>query len=239
MVWFKIDDGFALHPKAIAAGNAALGLWVRAGSWCGAHLTDGRLPAGMVGTLGGHARDVRKLIAAGLWCQTEDGYAFIDWEQWQPTKAQVKAEREATRQRVQRWRDQSRNAVTDTVSNGVTNGVTNAAPTRPDPSRSGLGSQSLPARSADRNGDGPDLAKIANILGTDQRWAERVATQILERAPAGVRDRQRYVEAAIRERPADYRPTPTPPGLDRLCDEHGRERSTCPPAWHEGGGSDF
>lgn len=29
MPWFRVDDDFALHPKAIAAGNAALGLWVR------------------------------------------------------------------------------------------------------------------------------------------------------------------------------------------------------------------
>ena len=31
--WFKVDDNLALHPKVLGAGNAAMGMWVRAGSW--------------------------------------------------------------------------------------------------------------------------------------------------------------------------------------------------------------
>jgi hypothetical protein len=235
VTWFKVDDGFALHPKAIAAGNAALGLWVRAGSWCGAHLTDGRLPAGMVGTLGGHARDVRKLIAAGLWCQTEGGYQFIDWEQWQPTKAQVKAEREATRTRVNRWREHRRNGVTDGVANTVGNGVTNGAPSRPVPSRSGLGSQSLPAVEGAGQNEGLDLDRIAKALGRDthQRRAALVGQQILAKAPRPPGNPTAYVVSAITTDPHLYRETAGPPTLGQLCDEHGRDRATCPDAWHE------
>ena len=33
MPWFNVDDGFAFHRKAVRAGNAAIGLWTRAGSW--------------------------------------------------------------------------------------------------------------------------------------------------------------------------------------------------------------
>lgn len=226
MTWFKVDDGFALHPKAIAAGNAALGLWVRAGSWCGAHLTDGRLPAGMVGTLGGHARDARKLIAAGLWCQTEDGYQFVDWEQWQPTKAQVKAERDATRERVKRWREGQRNAVTEPVTNGVSNGATNAAPSRPVPSRSGLGSQSPNGHHPSGHTDDETIHKIAAELGQPPDWARRVIRDVLSRTDRRPANIGAYVLAAVRAEPHRYQPVTGPPPLDRLC-EHGRDRLTC------------
>jgi hypothetical protein len=129
MTWFKVDDGFAFHPKAIMAGNAALGLWVRAGAWCGANLTDGALPRHMIGTFGAQARDAKKLCAVGLWVETRDGYQFHEWGQMQPTKAEVEAERAANRARQKEWRDKKRNGVTDKA----TNGASNAAPTRPDP----------------------------------------------------------------------------------------------------------
>lgn len=132
MPWFKVDDNFCFHPKAMAAGNAALGLWVRAGSWCGANLTGGALPRHMIGTLGAQARDARRLVSAGLWSETDEGYQFNSWDEYQPTKAQVEAERAATRERQRRFREAKRNAVTNTVTNSVTNAVSNAAPTRPD-----------------------------------------------------------------------------------------------------------
>lgn len=139
MPWFKVDDGFAFHPKAIAAGNAALGLWVRAGSWCGANLTGGALPRHMIGTLGAQKRDAMKLVSVGLWCETEDGYQFNDWDVYQPTKEQVEAERKASRERQARYRESKRNAVSNAVTSPVSDGVTNAAPTRPDPTHSSFG----------------------------------------------------------------------------------------------------
>lgn len=134
MPWFKVDDGFAFHPKAIEAGNAALGLWVRAGAWCGANLTDGALPRHMIGTLGAQARDARRLVTVGLWVETETGYQFHEWEKMQPTKADVEAERAENRKRQKAFRDKKRNGVTNGVTNTVTNGATNRTPTRPDPS---------------------------------------------------------------------------------------------------------
>lgn len=133
MTWFKVDDGFAFHPKAILAGNAALGLWVRAGAWCGANLTDGALPRHMIGTFGAQARDAKRLVKVGLWVETSDGYQFHEWGMMQPSKADVEAERAANRKRQQEWRERKRNGVTDDVTNDVTNGGSNAAPTRPDP----------------------------------------------------------------------------------------------------------
>jgi hypothetical protein len=100
-MWFKVDDQFATHPKAFRAGNKALGLWVRAGSWCGAQLTDGHVPADVVASLGGTTADAQRLVTAGLWDHHPDGgYQFHEWHQFQPTRAEVLAERESAKQRM-------------------------------------------------------------------------------------------------------------------------------------------
>jgi hypothetical protein len=103
MPWFLVDDHLAMHPKVVESGNAAMGLWVRAGSWCSAHLTEGRFPYSMVTALGGHRRDARKLVDTGLWRQLDGSkgdYVFHEWDQRNKSKDQVEAEREATRKRV-------------------------------------------------------------------------------------------------------------------------------------------
>lgn len=78
MPWFNVDDGFAVHHKTVKAGNAAVGLWVRAGSWCAQQLTDGFVPTHMVSVLGTPAQ-ARKLVEAGLWMPTEGGFQFHEW----------------------------------------------------------------------------------------------------------------------------------------------------------------
>ena len=76
MAWFQIDDQLAFHPKVIQAGNAAMGMWVRAGAWSQAHLTGGHIPAEQVKALGGVAV-AKKLVAAGLWIVDDAGVAAI------------------------------------------------------------------------------------------------------------------------------------------------------------------
>jgi hypothetical protein len=93
MTWFKVDDGFAMHPKAVAAGNPALGLWVRAGAWSASQLTDGVIPRHMVAALGGRPREAAALVDAGLWLEHVDGWAFHDWQTYQPTRADVEDRR--------------------------------------------------------------------------------------------------------------------------------------------------
>lgn len=99
MVWFKVEDTFALHPKVITVGNAPLGLWLRAGSWSASQLTDGFIPASLVATLGGKTADAHRLVAAGLWDEVDGGYRFHDWQHYQPTRADVEANRAAQRER--------------------------------------------------------------------------------------------------------------------------------------------
>lgn len=88
-MWFKVDDHFAMHPKAVAAGNRAIGLWVRAGSWSADQLTDGFVPAQMISPLGGTRADARQLVAAGLWLAVDGGWKFHDWGDTNPTAKEV------------------------------------------------------------------------------------------------------------------------------------------------------
>jgi hypothetical protein len=66
MPWFKIDDKAHSHPKFLRAGNAALGLWLRCGSYSAQHITEGHVPA-VVAQLYGSAPQAAKLVRAGLW----------------------------------------------------------------------------------------------------------------------------------------------------------------------------
>lgn len=99
--WFKVDDKLHDHRKARAAGSTAMGVWLLAGSWSADNLTDGFIPAPVLGRWG-RPRDAARLVEVGLWEATvqdgEDGWRFHEWDEFQPTRAQKEAEREAKRE---------------------------------------------------------------------------------------------------------------------------------------------
>ncbi|MFM8155424.1 MAG: hypothetical protein ACKOAF_05015 [Actinomycetes bacterium] len=141
MTWFKVDDKFWSHKKTRTLTDAAVALWVRAGSYCGDHLTDGVVEHGDVEFVGGSKAAAEELVRAGLWLEHDRGYEFHDWDNYQPTRSKVEQEREQTRERVKRMRDAKKNEssslpvpsrplirVTNGVSNGVSNGVTPTPP---------------------------------------------------------------------------------------------------------------
>ncbi|MFJ5820085.1 hypothetical protein ACIQGT_40300 [Streptomyces sp. NPDC093108] len=66
MPFFVVDDGAHSHPKMMRAKNAAVGLWMRVGSYVAQHLTDGHVP-GPVATMYGSTPQISKLLAVGLW----------------------------------------------------------------------------------------------------------------------------------------------------------------------------
>ncbi|MGH3382670.1 MAG: hypothetical protein ACRDP6_48875 [Actinoallomurus sp.] len=111
MTWFKVDDNLAFHRKTVVAGNAAMGLWVRAGSWCAQQLTDGIVPNDMIASLGNTAQ-AKRLVAAGLWERVEGGYRFWQWNEAgrQPTREQVEQDRAAAKTRMQRVRTGKRSS---------------------------------------------------------------------------------------------------------------------------------
>jgi hypothetical protein len=108
VAWFAVDSGIWSHPKFVLLPDSAQALWLRAGSWCVGHLTDGFVPNRVLRTLRARKRTIEHLIEAGLWEEAEDGYQFHDWSKYQRTRAQVEAEREAWADKKRRQRGVSR-----------------------------------------------------------------------------------------------------------------------------------
>jgi 5-methylcytosine-specific restriction endonuclease McrA len=106
MTWFKIDDGFYDHPKTFDASDAAIALWVRAGTWSSRNLTDGFVPAGMPPRLSAeHDAAVKELCVRGLWKRARGGFQFHDWHEYNRTAEEVKSERKANTRRQALFRD--------------------------------------------------------------------------------------------------------------------------------------
>lgn len=116
MPWFVIDDNSHMHPKFVAAKNAALGLWVRAGGYAAQHLTDGIVP-GVIAKMYGTPAQVRALVAAGLWHEhghtcphpkcprpQPGDYAIHDYLDYNPTRREVQARREREAEKKRKYR---------------------------------------------------------------------------------------------------------------------------------------
>jgi len=108
MTYFKVDDQFHSHPKTMSVSLQAKGLWVVAGSWCGAHATDGHIPARALVLFGANESTANELIDAGLWERTESGYVFHDWLHHQFSKAEIDAHREYEREKKRKQRAKKR-----------------------------------------------------------------------------------------------------------------------------------
>ena len=140
MPWFKVDDGLTSSRKWLSIPKKhrfeAVGVWTWAGSWAAKELMDGVIPDFMLVEWG--VRKVIKdhLVSAGLWTEVDSNVCYLKWDEYQPTKAEVEAERAKNREKLRKWRDRHK---------GETEGVTglqtefeqerNPAPdpTRPDP----------------------------------------------------------------------------------------------------------
>jgi hypothetical protein len=111
MAWFRLDDKFHAHPKVMRAGNAAVGLWVRCGTYSAGYGGDGCVPAEIIAKYGDR-REVAALVAARLWVPCDDGMLIPDFLQYNPSKAEddERRRRDAERKRVGRGNvDRGRN----------------------------------------------------------------------------------------------------------------------------------
>ncbi len=165
MTWFKLDDGWLMHPKMRRIGKDGRALWLAGGTHCAQQLTDGRIDKEFVTILALQAEVkptvARLLVSEGLWVDGGDHYVMHDYLDYQPSRAQVESERGRNRERQAAHRDRRRNAVTNPVSDGVSN----TAPTRPDPSTTYLPTQTTddyelrePSSSSDQQ-----LAKVIEL----------------------------------------------------------------------------
>lgn len=220
MPWFKVDDKIHSHPKARRAGLAAMGLWSLAGSHCMDYLTDGVVERWFVESWPDGEKLAEKLVSVGMWDEHPDGWAFHDWDEYQPTREKVLSERATTRDRVERWRNSKRNSYT----NGVTDAVSTASPS-PSPSPDFY----LPSKSQSRNNrarvstDPMEISDMTRRLAaqkgisslravgdaiirhTGKRvtadQAFQLSVWILDKAPAWPDSAQRYVTGAIKQSP--------------------------------------
>lgn len=122
MPWFKTDDGFWRHRKVRKLGRervsvpalvACTGLWQLAGSWAAENIehTDGFVPWDVVEDWDPKRALATRLLNAGLWEHAEhdgdDGIRYHDWPDYNPSAAQVIAERTAAAERMRRVRGKS------------------------------------------------------------------------------------------------------------------------------------
>lgn len=100
MTWFKVDDHIHDHRKSRLAGCHAMGLWLMAGAWSAANLTDGFVPASVIARWDRQwLKLANRLTDADLWTPAkqhgEEGYRFHDWLEFQPHSDSIKADRKA------------------------------------------------------------------------------------------------------------------------------------------------
>lgn len=99
MTWFRLDDGWLRHPKHRAAGLKGRALWIAGGTWSSEQLTDGRIPKEMLPVLaidaeiGTGRTEARRLVEVGLWEDLGDAWQMHDWHDFQPSRADVLADR--------------------------------------------------------------------------------------------------------------------------------------------------
>jgi hypothetical protein len=115
MPWFVVDDSAHSHPKMVKAGNAAVGLWMRCGSYAAQHLTDGIVP-GDIARMYGTPPQIAKLVKLRLWHPSEHAcegcqqppagdYVMHDYLTYNPTRKQVLDRRAKAADKKRRQRD--------------------------------------------------------------------------------------------------------------------------------------
>ena len=142
MPWFRVDDGFHSHPKVIAAGNEAVGLYVRCGSYAAQHLTDGFIREDIAVLYGASDTGSRRnpgtgkpetlaetLVRATLWRRMRGGWQMPDYLDYNPSAEQVKQERKNAAERQRRRRD----TMLSRRDSRVSTTVSHTTPTRPVP----------------------------------------------------------------------------------------------------------
>jgi hypothetical protein len=213
MPWFRLDESFHSHPKVMAAGNEAVGLYVRCGTYAAEHLTNGFIREDIAVLYGACDTGSRRnpgtgkpetlaetLVRTKLWRRTRGGWKMPDYLDYNPSKEAVDNERKNAAERQRRRRE----ALLSHRDSRSDNSVSHGAPSRP-----GFYGGSVGTKSSDRNGHArasPEtieaiIHEIRDTTGTNitPAWAQTVADHILgDRTPARP---TAYIRQAIRKEP--------------------------------------
>jgi hypothetical protein len=113
--WMKVDDQMHGHRKFVKLGSeriAATGLWVTAGSWAAAAMTDGFVPDYIAAQWDPSLTLAKALVVVKLWhvdkVDGEDGFRFHDWCEINGSKEEIQATRRDAAERQRRSRDRRR-----------------------------------------------------------------------------------------------------------------------------------
>ena len=124
MAWVRIDDTWLNHPKVMearaAGGWAACGVWCGALTWANQQRSDGHVPTSWV-VLNNAQAEADVLVEAGLWVVVEDGWAFHDYAEYQPLKAEIEAKSEQRAAAGKRGGSKSQANRKQTASNSEAN----------------------------------------------------------------------------------------------------------------------
>lgn len=187
MPHFRVDDALHSHPKAQRAGDEALGMWARAGSFCMAYLTDGFVPEWWVRQQHRGMAKAKRLITAGLWHggaekDGEQGFMFHEFvgPGRQDSRAQIESDREKWRKKKQRQRESDQQSLWESpeVSPGDNPGESRVLPNPTQPIENSPTEEHSPNVGPDERGLSQPVNPTASRL---------VATVIPDRFPAAVR----------------------------------------------------
>lgn len=127
MAWVKLDDQFFFKPRARQIGKDGRALFCAGLCYCAANRTDGRIVLGSLAFVADMAeveQDIAHLLVdVGLWSKDSEGFEVIDYLKYNPSRAQIDAEREAAAERQARAKSRREshreNAVTPTAPSPV------------------------------------------------------------------------------------------------------------------------
>lgn len=97
MTWVRIDDTFPDHPKIVGLTDAAFRAHVSGLCYAGRYLTDGHIPTSALRQIGTR-KAAQELEARNLWTKTDHGWVINDFLDYNPSKADVEAERNRKRE---------------------------------------------------------------------------------------------------------------------------------------------
>jgi hypothetical protein len=123
MPWVKLDDRFPSHRKVALLSDRAFRLHVSAICWCSENLTDGRIAdreLQLVAKIRGIKATAQQLADAGLWDRIDGGWEIHDYLDYNPSRAQVLAERKKNAERQERFRQRRNGKPVPPDGNGVT-----------------------------------------------------------------------------------------------------------------------
>ena len=209
MAWFRLEDSWHSHPKVLAAGNAAAGLWVRCATYSAQHELDGKVP-GIVARQYGTKVDIARLTAVGLWRPRGDDFVIVDFLDFNPSSADLKAKRDAAKERMRKAR--AFKGSSHEQDENFAAGSRNPDPTRPDTRTSEDDNLSVPriVSSSDSikavaellaedvyasRGDVPEANRVKFINGTRRNITQERRREIVDALKAADGDVQAAYEA--------------------------------------------